>query len=282
LPKGLFTKELEVALLKKQADLAVHSLKDLPIELPPGLILGAVSKRADVRDALIYRDAAWLQAEAAKPAVVEWAPGHSQRRGLKPKSRIRDLPPEFTVATSSARRKAQLHAARPDLKIVEIRGNVVTRLQKLADRAELDATILAAAGLERLHFSINHEGHLRGDAVPDGLLATKLDIEEMMPCVGQAAIGIEIRAEDERIAALCQRLNHFNTFQAVSAERAFLAALGGGCHSSAAAYAEVAGHYLRMQAVALIGVTLHRAEASRHLDEAEELGQFLAAELSGK
>lgn len=282
LPKGLFTKELEVALLKSQADLAVHSLKDLPTELPPGLTLGAVGKRADARDVLIYRDAAWLEAQMANPNVMEWVPCHAKRRGLKPKARIKDLPKNFTVATSSARRKSQLHAVRPDLNIIEIRGNVVTRLQKLADRAEMDATILAAAGLERLNFTLGHDGRLTGDAVPDGLLATRLEVEEMVPCVGQAAIGIEVRADDGRIQAICDRLNHFNTQHAVTAERAFLSALGGGCHSAAAAYAVVAGNYLQMQAVAEIGGTVHRAEARRPLKDGVELGQFLAAELSGK
>ena len=191
LPKGLFTKELEVALLKHRADLAVHSLKDLPTELPAGLKLGAVGKRADVRDVFIYRDADYLQSLKSSESVTEWSPGHSQRRGLKPKSNIKDLPHGATVGTSSTRRKSQLIALRPDLKVVEIRGNVVTRMEKLAERPELDATILAAAGLERLNFSISTTGHLQGDAVPDGLLATMLEPEVMLPCVGQGAIGIE-------------------------------------------------------------------------------------------
>src|SRR6266702_3297825 len=108
LPKGLFTKELEIALLKHRADLAVHSLKDLPTELPAGLKLGAVGKRADVRDVLIYRDAEHLCAEEAKETVAEWTPGQSQRRGFGPKISITELPQGATVATSSPRRKAQL------------------------------------------------------------------------------------------------------------------------------------------------------------------------------
>jgi len=282
LPKGLFTKELEAALLKRQADMAVHSLKDLPVSLPAGLKLGAVGKRADVRDVLIYRDQAWLEQEKKRPTVEEWTPGQERRRGFRPKAGLKDLPGGFVVATSSARRKAQLLALRPDLVVVEIRGNVVTRLKKLAERFELDATILAAAGLERLRFTITASGHLQGDAVPDGLLATRLDVEEMVPCVGQAAVGIEIRADDERIETLCQRLNHHDTWVAVAAERAFLAAMGGGCNSAAGAYAEVHGRHLRMQAVALIGGTMHRVEERRPLAEAIELGQFLAAELSGR
>src|SRR5437016_5438056 len=152
LPKGLFTKELEVALLKHQADLAVHSLKDLPTELPAGLKLGAVGKRADARDALVYRDGEYLDAQKARASVEEWSPGHADRLGFKPRLSLGELPRGATVATSSTRRKAQLLAPRPDLNVVEIRGNIVTRLQKLADKPELDALLIAAAGLERLQF----------------------------------------------------------------------------------------------------------------------------------
>ena len=119
-----------------------------------------------------------------------------------------------------------LLAVRSDLKIVEIRGNVATRMQKVADHGELDATILALAGMTRLSFKINADGTISGDAVPEGMLATVLDLDEMLPCVGQGAIGIEIRADDERIAKICERLNHFDTFQAVTAERAFLRGMG--------------------------------------------------------
>ena len=279
LPKGLFTKELEVALLKHRADLAVHSLKDLPTELPAGLKLGAVGKRADVRDVFIYRDADYLQSLQSRESVTEWSPGQSQRRGLKPKSTIKDLPHAATVGTSSTRRKSQLLALRPDLKVVEIRGNVVTRMEKLAERPELDATILAAAGLERLNFSISATGHLQGDAVPDGLLAMMLEPEVMLPCVGQGALGIETRAEDERIATICERLNHFNTQQCTAAERAFLAAMGGGCQSPVGAYAEIIGSNLRLRAVSFRDGTVRRAEAKRPIKEAIELGQQIAAEL---
>lgn len=279
LPKGLFTKELEVALLKHHADLAVHSLKDLPTEVPAGLKLGAVGKRADVRDVLIYRDAEYLHEVAAKQEVAEWVPGQTERRGLKPKSGVKDLPKGWVIATSSTRRKAQLLALRPDVVVVDIRGNVPTRLQKLGERAELDALILAAAGFERLHFQIKPDGRLLGDAVPDGLLAVALEPEVMLPCVGQGAIGIEIRENDERIMAICERLNHFNTQQCVTAERAFLAAMGGGCQSPVGAYAEVLGHQIRMRAVSFQNGPARRAEARRVVKEAVELGQQLAAEL---
>jgi hydroxymethylbilane synthase len=275
LPKGLFTKELEVALLKHQADFAVHSLKDLPTQLPAGLKLGAVGKRADARDVLIYRDAEFLE----NSKLAEWTPGQSPRRGFKPKLELKDLPAAAVVATSSTRRKAQILRTNPALKAVDIRGNVITRMQKLADKAELDATVLALAGITRLNFRITPEGRLEGDAVPDGLLATILETDEMLPCVGQGAIGIEIRETDERIATICERLNHFNTLQCVTAERAFLAAMGGGCQSPVAAYAEVAGEQLRMRAISFTDGLVRRAEAKRSLKEPVELGQSLADEL---
>ncbi len=265
LPKGLFTKELEVALLNHEADLAVHSLKDLPTDLPNGLTLGAVAQRADVRDVLIYRD-----------AQASHTPG---RRGFGPNLRIRALPDGAVVATSSTRRKAQLLAHNPGLKTPDIRGNVATRLQKIADQPGLDATILALAGMNRLGFRITEDGRILGDAVPPGLLATVLDITEMLPCVGQGAIGIEIRSDDERLAAVCQRLNHDHTFQAVTAERAFLAAMGGGCQSPVAAFAEVSGHRLSMRALSFATGPMQNAEGEKSAPEAAELGRELAAKL---
>src|SRR6267142_4837883 len=190
LPKGLFTKELESALLEHTADLAVHSLKDLPTELPAGLKLGAVGERADVRDVLIYRASNTSPASTGK-----------RSRGFKAHLGLKDLPAGAAVATSSTRRKAQLLMHNPSLKVPEIRGNVITRLQKLADTPELDATVLALAGLSRLNFRITGEGRLQGDGSPEGLLATVLEPEVMLPCVGQGALGIEIRDSDELMAA---------------------------------------------------------------------------------
>jgi porphobilinogen deaminase len=275
LPKGLFTKELEVALLKHRADLAVHSLKDLPTELPAGLKLGAVGQRADVRDVLIYRDAAYLR-------DAEGSPGLSARRGFKPGLAVKDLPAGAVVATSSTRRKAQLLTLNPSLKVPDIRGNVLTRMQKLAEKAELDASVLALAGLTRLNFRIAPSGRLEGDAVPDGLLASILETEEMLPCVGQGAVGIEVREDDERIAAICERLDHIDTRQCVVAERAFLAAMGGGCQSPVAAYAEVSGSLLEMRAHSFASGPMRGAKANRPRNEAVELGRQLAAELKGK
>jgi hydroxymethylbilane synthase len=273
LPKGLFTKELEVALLKQKAGLAVHSLKDLPTELPAGLKLGAVGRREDVRDVLIYRDEACFRAVEAGKAAAE------SRRGFKPGLLIEDLPPGAVVATSSTRRRAQLLARNPVLKTPDIRGNVITRMQKLIEQPALDATVLALAGLSRLKFRVTPAGRLEGDAVPEGLLATVLDTEAMLPCVGQGAIGIEIREEDERIAAVCERLNDSSAFQCVTAERAFLAAMGGGCQSPVAAYAEVVGDNLRMRALSFTHGPVRRAESTRPISEASALGRQLAHEL---
>src|ERR1039457_4294526 len=271
LPKGLFTKELEVALINQDADLAVHSLKDLPTELPPGLKLGAVGERENVRDVLISRAPDFVR-------TTEHGT-RSPPRGFKPPLKLNDLPAGAVVATSSTRRKAQLLAHHPGLKIVDIRGNVATRMQKLMDKPELDATVLALAGLTRLNFKITPDGKILGDAVPDGLLAIVLDVELMLPCVGQGAIGIEIREHDERLAKICERLNHYPTMQTVTAERAFLAAMGGGCQSPVGAYAEVAGEKLHMRAVSFLHETVRRAEANRPIKEAVELGEQIAGEL---
>jgi hydroxymethylbilane synthase len=277
LPKGLFTKELEVALLKNKADLAVHSLKDLPTDLPAGLMLGAVGKRADARDVLIYRDAEYLK--KAQTEGESSRRGESQRRGFGPGLTIKALPHGATVATSSTRRKAQLLAQNPKLNVPDIRGNVLTRLAKLAEKAELDATILALAGISRLNISILRGGKLQGDGVPDGLMGTVLEADEMLPCVGQGAIGIEVRQDDERIATICRRLNHHKTLQCVTAERAFLAAMGGGCQSPLAALAEVTGDKLRMRALSFMRGPVQKIEATRPTKAAVALGQELARRL---
>jgi hydroxymethylbilane synthase len=163
--------------------------------------------------------------------------------------------------------------------VPDIRGNVLTRMQKLAERAEMDATVLALAGLTRLNFRVTPKGRLEGEGVPDGLLATILDTEVMLPCVGQGAVGIEVREGDERIAAICEGLNHFNTRQCVLAERAFLAGMGGGCQSPVAAYARVVGTKIEMRALSFASGPVRRAQAKRPIKEAVALGQQLAAEL---
>ena len=259
LPKGLFTKELEVALSAGEADLAVHSLKDLPTELPPGLKLGAALEREDVRDVLIARrDAPFARAGFG----------------------IRHLPQSATVATSSTRRAAQVRELRPDLKIVPIRGNVPTRLRKLAEQTEIDAIVLAAAGLARLQIQPAGDGLLTGpeELVAPGLCAAFIPLDDMLPCVGQAAIGIEIRENDERIAGLCAKLNHSETFRAVIAERAFLRGMGGGCQLAVAAFAETRGAEIKMRAVSFLVGPARRAEAAG--TDPERLGRDLAAKLS--
>lgn len=271
LPRGLFTKELEVAILKGRADLAVHSLKDLPTELPEGLKLGGVGgKRQDVRDVLIYRDADFLLSQAVDK---------DSRRGFKPKTALNKFPKGLTIATSSTRRSAQLLALRPDFKIVEIRGNVATRLQKLANQPELDATLLAAAGLARLNFKIDASGRIKGEGIPEGLLATILEPAKMLPCVGQAAIGIEIRENDELLESICKRLNDSNTLRCVIAERALLRAMGGGCQTPIGAYAQVRDKKIHLEAVSFLGKEVKRAKASGTLDSAEELGKKIASRL---
>jgi hydroxymethylbilane synthase len=194
--KGLFTKEIEEALLAREVDLAVHSMKDMPTVLPPGLALAALLPREDVRDALISSKAASLAG----------------------------LPAGAVVATSSLRRQAQVRHLRPDLQVVPMRGNVETRLRKLADGAA-DATLLALAGLNRLGLADRAAG-----PVP---------VEEMLPAVAQGAIGVEIRADDTRMAQLLAPLNHAPTALAVTAERAFLARLEGSCRMPIAALGEL-------------------------------------------
>ena len=258
LPKGLFTKEIEDALLDGQADLAVHSLKDLPTELPAGLQLGAVSIRVDVRDVLITRRS---PAPDSQPATLS------------------SLPPGATVATSSTRRRAQMLDRRPDLNIVPIRGNVGTRLRKLAEQPELHATVLAAAGLERLHFSHDGTAELAGPDIPDGLLASAISVEEMLPCVGQAALGIEIRENDVRLERIVAALNHPVTQACVMAERAFLRGMGGGCQLAVGAYAEVSGTSLRLRAVSFLGAQPVRGESSGEVSAAAQIGEQLARRL---
>ncbi len=250
LPKGLFTKELEVALLDGSADLAVHSLKDLPTELPDGLELGAVTRREDPRDVLILR---------------------------QPAKSLADLPVGALVASSSTRRQAQLKELRSDLKCVEIRGNVGTRLRKVAESAEFHATVLAAAGLNRLGYQISPEGVLSGPDVPAGICAVPISETEMLPAVGQAAVGIEIRAKDPELQGICERLNHADTWHCVLAERAFLNAMGGGCQSPVAAHATVRDGKLQLAAVSFQTGRGNHAAGSGAPGQGIEVGRTVAA-----
>lgn len=187
--KGLFTKELENALLDGGADLAVHSMKDVPTVLPPGLILGAMLEREDPRDVLLF------------------AEGSAARS-------LADLPAGTLVGTSSLRRRAQLLRHRPDLEIRDLRGNVDTRLRKL-DEGRYDAIVLAAAGLLRMGFA--------------GRISQFLEPDFMVPAAGQGSVGLEIRDGDERIAAIAGALNHGPSRRAIEAERGLLHRLEGGC-----------------------------------------------------
>jgi hydroxymethylbilane synthase len=195
--KGLFTKEIEEALLAGEIDLAVHSMKDMPTVLPAGLAISCYLPRADVRDAFISTKAASLA----------------------------ELPAGAMVGTSSLRRQAQVLRLRPDLRVAPLRGNVETRLRKLAEGAA-DATLLAYAGLARLGM--------------EERITAAVPAEEMLPAVAQGAIGVEIRADDEATAQLLAPINHQATALAVAVERAFLAKLDGSCRTPIAGLAELA------------------------------------------
>jgi len=241
--KGLFSKEIEEALLDGRVDCAVHSMKDMETWLPDGLAIGAMLPREDARDALFARSG----------------------------RRIAELPQGAVVGTSSLRRQAQLLALRPDLKILSLRGNVETRLRKLA-AGEVDATLLAVAGLKRL-----------------GLLdkATAiLDEAEMLPAVGQGAIGIEIRAADERMGGLLQPLDHCPTTLCVTAERACLAELDGSCHTPIAAHASLTDGARGMTLRALIalpdGKRVHCDEQSGPAADPAALGKSVGERLKAR
>lgn len=237
--KGLFTREIEVALTGRRADIAVHSLKDLPTALPSGLILAATPKRADARDVLISRG-----------------------------PKLSELPQSATVATSSLRRKGQLMSLRPDLRIAEIRGNVETRLRKLQEHESWQGTILAAAGLARLNLNLADWGFVEQPFAP----------EEMLPAPCQAIIGLEARADDERVLSLLRPISHYATFQAAAAERAFSHVLEGGCRTPVAAYAEVAEGKLRLRGAVFTedGRVRFRDELAGDAKDAEQVGRTLA------
>ena len=280
LPKGLFTKELEIALIKQKADLAVHSLKDLPTELPSGLTLGAIAKREDPREVIVYRNQRHFENNNLPEKNEDKEIIYHEYKSFPSGLAIQDLPNNLNIATSSPRRKSQLLRLRPDWNIIEIRGNVPTRLEKLSINSEIDATILAYAGLRRLNFEINKNHILQGDAVPDGINATIIETHDMLPCVGQGAIGIEIRENDERLAKLCQRLNHFNTQVCTTAERSFLRAMGGGCQTPVAAHAVIQNNTIHMPGISFgTGSSFSESKVSGDLNEALDLGKKLAKEI---
>jgi len=238
MPKGLFTKEIQDALIRNEVDVAVHSLKDLATDTNPDLLLAAISERANPYDALISRK------------------GNSWR----------DLPEGAHVGTTSTRRKSQLLSLRPDLKISDLRGNVDTRLRKL-DEGQYDAIILATAGLTRLGLKDR--------------ISEELTSEVILPAVGQGALGIEIRANDEETRKHIEILDHKETHIACMAERIFLAALGGGCQVPIAGFAEVANGQIKMQGcvASVDGKSVIKRETSGASSEYKELAEGLAKEI---
>ncbi|MCB9893846.1 MAG: hydroxymethylbilane synthase [Planctomycetes bacterium] len=253
--KGAFTKELEDALLAKRCDIAVHSLKDLPTNLPDGLRVTCTPRREVTDDALIYR-----------------TPIGTIDDDLEP---LKYLPEGASVGTSSIRRKALLLAARPDVKIVEIRGNVDTRLRKLEELG-LDAIILAAAGLSRLGIL---DVSPRPDRVDSRYDSLALKAPGWLPAVGQGALAIEAREDDERVAHLLAALHDAATFAATAAERAFLHRLGAGCQAPVAALAtapEGSTLKLRGRVMSLDGKTVVGTKAVGQIDKPDELGEQVA------
>jgi hydroxymethylbilane synthase len=238
--KGLFTKEIEEALIDGRIDLAVHSMKDMPTFLPDGLTIGAMLTREDARDALISPVADSIAA----------------------------LPPGAVIGTASLRRQAQVLRIRPDLVIQPLRGNVGTRLDKLA-KGEAAATLLAVAGLKRLG---------RATAA-----TAVLSLDEMLPAVAQGAIGVEQRVDDSRARELLAAIDHAPTTIAVAAERAMLAVLDGSCRTPIAGHASITGATMRLRGLIALpdGTESHAAEDSGNatLSEAVELGRALGERL---
>jgi len=239
--KGVFTKELEDALLDGRIDLAVHSLKDLPTVLPDGLTISAICKRDDPRDALVVRDD--LKARGGS---------------------ILNLPDNAVVGTSSQRRVAQLKSLRGDVVVKDVRGNVDTRLRKL-DEGQYDALILASAGLRRLE--LEH----RIDAA--------ISSEEMVPAVGQGAIAIETRADDAVVIEITGALDHEETRLCCLAERAFLRSLGGGCQFPIAGHAIIEDGELKLDGLVATpdGSKILRDQLSGSVENTDEIGSALAA-----
>ena len=242
--KGLFTKELETGLLKRKIDVAVHSLKDLPTESPEGLVVAAVLEREDPRDALVVNGR--ILAES-----------------------LDDLPRGSRVGTSSLRRRAQLLSARPDLEVAELRGNVPTRLKKV-DEGRVHAAILAAAGLHRL----GAHQHIK----------SYLDAPAWLPAAGQGAIAVQTRLDDDRIRALAEAMNDAPTMRAVQAERAFLAALEGGCQVPIGALAMQSGDEAMLHGLIadIDGRRVVRGSIVMDLADPELSGIRLANQLRGE
>lgn len=236
--KGLFVKELETGMLEGKADIAVHSMKDVPVEFPSGLHLGVICEREDPRDAFVSNNFKTLE----------------------------ELPQGARLGTSSLRRQSQIGALRPDLKIIDLRGNVNTRLKKLDD-GEYDAIILAAAGLKRLEF--------------DDRITQFIGTDVCLPAIGQGAVGIECRSDDARVNNLIAPLNDNKTQIRVLAERAMNARLEGGCQVPIAGYAEYDRGIVLLRGLVgqVDGKNIIRGEIAGPPENAEELGTVLAEDL---
>ena len=244
--QGAFTKEIELALLDRRVDIAVHSLKDLPTVIPEGLSIAATPEREDPRDALVLR----ASTDASNAS-------------------LRNLPPGAVVGTSSLRRIAQLKHLRPNIQIKDLRGNVDTRLRKL-DAGEFDAVILASAGLRRLGFAAR--------------IGAAIETDEMLPAVSQGALGVETRTDDAQTNALVSRLDHAPTRAAVLAERALLRSLGGGCQIPIAAHATLEGERLRLDGLvaSLDGGEVMRDRFEGDARDAAAVGEALAVRMLGR
>ena len=239
--KGLFTKEIEQEMLDRKIDIAVHSMKDMPVEQPDGLTLGCYLPREDVRDAFVSSDF----------------------------KNVSDLPSGSKVGTSSLRRKAQLKFSRPDLEVVEFRGNVQTRLKKLKDGVA-SCTFLAMAGLNRLGL---------GDVAQSAI-----NPNEMLPAIAQGAIGIEWREEDKQITDILKKIHHKETGQRLNAERAFLAELDGSCQTPIAGLATIEGSSLKFtgQVLRTDGSESISETASCNIEDGTELGREMAQKILAK
>jgi hydroxymethylbilane synthase len=239
--KGLFTKEIEVALLEGKVDIAVHSCKDLPTRLPEGLQLGVVLERGEIRDALVSKNG----------------------------KKLHELTENDVVATSSLRRQAALKKMNPKLNIIDIRGNVQTRLKRM-EEGYCDAMIMATAGLQRLKL--------------DHYITQMIEPETMMPAVAQGAIAIEVRENDREVLEILEKINHQSTWTAVLSERAFLRTLEGGCQVPLGCYSKIDGENITLHGfvASVDGKQYIEDQITGNIEQAEKCGEELAQKLIDK
>lgn len=233
--KGLFIKEIEMALLEDRAHIAVHSMKDMPYELPLDFVIGAIPEREDVRDVLVSRD----------------------------NMRFKDLPKGAKIGTSSRRRASELKLLRPDLEIVPIRGNVQTRIDKI-EKLGLHGTILAAAGLKRLQM--------------EHVIAEYFNPQDLVPAVGQGALGIEIKSGSPYIKYI-ENIDDKHTRICVEAERSFMRALKGDCHSTIGAYAQISGSDMNIVGIFEVNGEVVKKDITGNVEDYINLGNKLAEKI---